>query len=433
MLAAAVLLILLQAQPAALPSPQDTLAYLNQAIDWYRQLAVEEGIATETADVRFFNDSRQAAKQILQLAFDFARAEAKLLSAKGAPAATGDISASTEAQALMQATASTDAEVRDSKTEMEGLKRKLETAQGKDRKELQATIEELQSEINLAETRAETFHGILQFVGEGGPGGLTAQIDELQKSIPELEAEASKTPGAQTNAPISVPTVVQANRSQPSGILDLVTSLLALRRKVHTLDQTIELTDALGTTSLKFREPLLNNLKAAAQRGEELAKAADTSDAAQLAQEKRDLDALTVTFKQLSTLVVPLGRQTILFDSYKRNLARWRDTAQSEYSDELRSLTVRVSALGLALAVVFVLAEIWRKATFRYVKDIRRRHQFLLLRRIVLWCAIGNNDRVWPGDRDRLTGNLRRFDHGGNRRRAAECHSGRCRLFLSCR
>jgi small-conductance mechanosensitive channel len=393
MFAATLLLILLQAQPSqpvALLTPQDTLAYLNQTIDWYRQLAVEERIATETADVRFLNDDRQTAKQILQLAFDFARAEAKLLAAaKAVPAATGDTS-DTQAQALAQATAKADSEVRDSKTELEGLKQKLQTAQGKDRRELQSTIDELQSEINLDQTRAETFHSILQFVGEGSSGGsLTAQIDELQRSIPELDADASKTPGVQTNAPISAPTVVLANRSQPSGILNLVTSLFALRRKVGTLDQSIELTDALGTTSGKFRLPLVEKLRVAAQRGEELAKAADTSNAAQLDQEKRDLDALTANFKQISTVVVPLGRQTILFDLHKRNLTRWRDTAQGEYSDELRSLIVNVSALGLALAVVFVLAEIWRKATFRYVKDIRRRHQFLLLRRIVMWCAVG--------------------------------------------
>src|SRR5580692_12874619 len=100
MFAASLLLIFLQAQPAALLSPQDTLAYLNQTIDWYRQLAVEEKIATETADVRFLNDDRQTAKQILQLAFDFARAEAKLLAAvKTVQAATGDTADPTQVQA----------------------------------------------------------------------------------------------------------------------------------------------------------------------------------------------------------------------------------------------------------------------------------------------------------------------------------------------
>ena len=55
----------LQAQPATLPSAEDTLAYLNQAIDWYRHLSVEEGVAVDPADIRFLNDDKQVAKQVL--------------------------------------------------------------------------------------------------------------------------------------------------------------------------------------------------------------------------------------------------------------------------------------------------------------------------------------------------------------------------------
>src|SRR5262249_2600206 len=78
-----------------------------------------------------------------------------------------------------------------------------------------------------------------------------------------------------------------------------------------------------------------------------------------------------------------------MIDLYKKNLARWRNTAQSEYSVELKSLILRAVVLGFALAAVFTLAEVWRRATYRYVKDIRRRYQFLLLRRIVMWFAVG--------------------------------------------
>src|SRR5205807_7809300 len=48
-----------------------------------------------------------------------------------------------------------------------------------------------------------------------------------------------------------------------------------------------------------------------------------------------------------------------------------------------------ILVLGFALTVVIVLSEIWRQATLRYVHEARRRYQFLLLRRIVLWIAIG--------------------------------------------
>jgi len=384
----------LQAQPAPLPSAEDTLAYLNQAIDWYRHLSVEEVIAVDPADVRFFNDDRQVAKQVLQLSFDFARSNAKLLARQKAPAPDNAADAPRRNRGLSRAAASAEADVREAQTELGDLKRKLETASEKNRRKLQITIDEVQSELNLAQTRSETFRSIVEFMGSAGGAGagssLIAQIDELQKSIPELEAEP-KTASQPTNgSPTQSPALAQNTaHGPPSGILDLLTDLFALSRKTRTLDQTITLTDALSKALQTLRRPLIRNLSASAERGEELAKQADTSGPEQLAQQKRELDTLTADFKQVSTLVVPLGRQAIMLDLYKKNLARWRNTAQSEYSVELKSLILRAVVLGFALTAVFTLAEIWRRATYRYVKDIRRRYQFLLLRRIVMWFAVG--------------------------------------------
>jgi len=384
----------LQAQPAPLPSAEDTLAYLNQAIDWYRHLSVEEEIAVDPADVRFFNDDRQVAKQVLQLSFDFARSNAKLLARQKAPAPDNAADAPRRNRGLSSAATSAEADVREAQTELGDLKRKLETASEKNRRKLQITIDEVQSELNLAQTRSETFRSIVEFMGSAGGAGagssLIAQIDELQKSIPELEAEP-KTASQPTNgSPTQSPTLAQTTaHGPPSGILDLLTDLFALSRKTRTLDQTIALTDALSKALQTLRRPLIRNLSASAERGEELAKQADTSGPEQLAQQKRELDTLTADFKQVSTLVVPLGRQALMIDLYKKNLARWRNTAQSEYSVELKSLILRAVVLGFALAAVFALAEIWRRATYRYVKDIRRRYQFLLLRRIVMWFAVG--------------------------------------------
>ena len=394
MLTISLFLMFLQAQPAPLPSAEDTLAYLNQAIDWYRHLSVEEGVAVDPADVRFFNDDRQVAKQVLQLSFDFARSNAKLLARQKAPAPDNAADAPRRNRGLSRAAASAEADVREAQTELGDLKRKLETASEKNRRKLQITIDEVQSELNLAQTRSETFRSIVEFMGSAGGAGagssLIAQIDELQKSIPELEAEP-KTASQPTNgSPTQSPALAQNTaHGPPSGILDLLTDLFALSRKTRTLDQTIALTDALSKALQTLRRPLIRNLSASAERGEELAKQADTSGPEQLAQQKRELDTLTADFKQVSTLVVPLGRQAIMLDLYKKNLARWRNTAQSEYSVELKSLILRAVVLGFALTAVFTLAEIWRRATYRYVKDIRRRYQFLLLRRIVMWFAVG--------------------------------------------
>jgi small-conductance mechanosensitive channel len=44
--------------------------------------------------------------------------------------------------------------------------------------------------------------------------------------------------------------------------------------------------------------------------------------------------------------------------------------------------------LALMITLVFALGEIWRRASFRYVHDARRRYQALLMRRIVIWTAV---------------------------------------------
>jgi len=44
--------------------------------------------------------------------------------------------------------------------------------------------------------------------------------------------------------------------------------------------------------------------------------------------------------------------------------------------------------LVIALGAVLFIGEFGRRAIFRYVHDVRRRHQFLLMRKIALWCGV---------------------------------------------
>jgi small-conductance mechanosensitive channel len=86
--------------------------------------------------------------------------------------------------------------------------------------------------------------------------------------------------------------------------------------------------------------------------------------------------------------VIPLSKQTILLDLYKRSLGSWRDSVKSEYSTVLRNLLIRLGVLAFMLAMIVGLAELWRRAIFRYVHDVRRRYQFMLLRKVGMWFLI---------------------------------------------
>ena len=396
------------AAPPSLPDAQQVVSYLDQSIDWYRNLAVEEELATDPADVLFLNDNRRLAKQIAQLSFDFARADADYLSRHGLTASTAPQSSTpTRYQALFQAAAKADAQIRSAQDEIDSLEQELERARGTARRALQSQIDEVRSELELAQTRSETLHSMVQFVGgRGAPGGgnLSAQITELERSVPELDTVTTRSANDQSGSAASSangtnnanaasgsnpPASATATRRQPepSGLFALITDLIALTRKMHRLDQVMRLTDALSESAQKLTAPLVASLVAAAQRGDVIEQQ-ESTDPAVLEQQKRELDALTANFKQVSAVMLPLGKQRILLERYKSSLANWRAAVKSDYSAEARALLLRLAILGAVLIVFLALADLWRRATFRYVHDLRRRYQFLLLRRMLLWFLI---------------------------------------------
>ena len=398
MVATALLLLILGGGAAAdapsappdAPGPREVLAFLNQGIDWHRRLAAQEQLAGDAADVAFFTDARQSSNQVLSLAFEFARADAQLLSTSSAPAA-GPATVPAQYQSLYAAAAAQAAQVQQTQAEVDSLQKKLESARGSQRQNLQSTLDETRSELTLAQTRSQTLQDLLQFVNGAGPAGeqstLAQQIDELQRSVPELAAEPAAAAKAGPQ-PSSSSLMEAAAPHQPSSMLGLAADLFTLNRKMHALDGDLQATDALATSSRKLRMPFLAALGQMHHRGDQLAQQADSSDPAQLQQEKRELDALTADFKQTAAVLLPLSKQAILLDSCKSGLQRWRGEVRDEYAAELRSLVLRLVLLALALALAVGLAELWRRATFRYVHDPRRRYQFLLMRRIALWCVI---------------------------------------------
>lgn len=60
------------------PSYQQVIAFLLQSVDWYRHMAADRRIVTESGEFEFPDDNRVTAVQILRLSFEFANADAAL-------------------------------------------------------------------------------------------------------------------------------------------------------------------------------------------------------------------------------------------------------------------------------------------------------------------------------------------------------------------
>ena len=372
------------------PTPAQIVQFLGETIDWYRQTQQEQHIATDPGDLGFAADNRRMADQIVKLAFDFARQQEQQLAkrSKAPPPNPSDMGSRYES--ISRNAARADALVQQTQEELQSLKDKLETTPASKRKQLQTQIEEIQSELGLFLARQQALHSMLDFAGGTAKGGtsLHAQIEELARAVP---AAISGSSSIETPAPAENQQSAKVNeipaKSPATGMWALASDLLRLSSKRSLLAGNLRATRELEDTAKQLRTPLVNHLKQLIQAGDQLTQQADTSDLSGLIQEKQKLDQLTVEFKQVSGLLSSLGKQSILLDLYRRSLANWQAEVVSELKERSKGLVLRLFGLAVALGVVFLVGEFWRRAIFRYVHDTRRRYQFMLMRKIALWCG----------------------------------------------
>ncbi len=380
-----------QDQSTSAISSKDVIAFLNQTLAWYRHFPVEEQLATEPRDVLFVNENRQLADQIVRLSFDFAQAEARSL----APTTPQDSvqtnsSGHSRYRSMLAMATKADLQVKQSQADLESLKNKLDKATGKRRSDLKSAVAEAESELELAQTRRDALRTMVEFMGSANNGTsgattLKAQIDELSRAVPAANSTADE---ARTATVTANATAASANKKESTGILGLITDLITLSRKKAALQETIALTDALAQNAKDIRAPIVATLKQAAQKGDQISSQPESSDPEVLHQQKAQLDALSAQFKEAAAAAMPLSKQRVLLDLYKRSLVSWQDAVKSEYATDLRNLAFRLAVLGAVLIVVIGLSELWRRAIFRYVKDVKRRYHFLLLRRFAVWFLV---------------------------------------------
>ncbi len=178
--------------PPSVPAAgaEDIIPFLNQAIVWSRHLSAQQQLVTEPSDALFLNDSRQAADQIVRLAFEFARARVQALaSQQGTGGGSASQQSSSQYQRLIESANKADQQVKSLQQELDGFRQQLVTATGRRRTTLQAIISETEGELELFQARRDAVRNMLQFAtgtaASGlGSGSLLAQVEELARTVP---------------------------------------------------------------------------------------------------------------------------------------------------------------------------------------------------------------------------------------------------------
>lgn len=380
-------------------SAAQVVELLDQTIGWYRTLGVQQQAANEPSDLLILYDNRQTAARVVALAFEIARTDADMLAMQ--PAAVNAADADTQNLTQLQSKFTQQASA--VQAELQSNRRKLETASRKQAGEIKSKIAELQGELDLLNARKTLLATLASITRDSssansaGPAALKSQIDAMAVAVPTQAPASVTTPAApaagaatpNAGAPLT-PTTAQPsiNVSASYGLWDLAANVFKLSEKLTTVDGLDTRTAVLQKAFSELRNPLVEQLKALSSRGDALAQKADSADATALDQTRAALDSLVEQFKQASALLIPLGKEEVLLSQYRRTLQNWHNLVRTQYRGALKTLGVRLGIVLAMLAVVFLAAELWRRAVNRYVHDTRRRYQFLLLRKIALWCVV---------------------------------------------
>ncbi len=361
------------------------LRHLNAAINWYRDMSTNVPNSGQPSDVIYRNNALSLAAEAVRLAFQSAEAEAIVIGAqsKGATPNGPQPSSGNGRQDFSQMQAQVGATISSEQPQIEQLDSEIARAVGRRRQDLVTQRDRLQGELQLNHAMQDAFDRLAKFESrtENESTGLLGEINQLKRSVPEVFGTSGEQKTTTTGHPGS-----QSGAAGSEGLIGQSLDLYRQIRGMHQIDQLSDEVSSVRQIVQDARKPLRAALTAEVQQGRNLANQAESSKGAQPSQAetiRQQFQDITDQFKRLADASVPLAQETVVLDQSRANLYEWRRSMQSDFRTVLEALLVRLVGIAIALAIVLVVSEVWRRFTFRYVRDVRRRRQFLILRRFV--------------------------------------------------
>ncbi|HEY6515328.1 MAG TPA: mechanosensitive ion channel family protein [Steroidobacteraceae bacterium] len=399
------------AQQAAAAKPRpllpltatQVLTHVRTSLDWYRDLATVEQINLPGVDPGARNELQEQALLTVHLAFQFGKAAADILGreAEAQSAGSAGVSGAAAAQSgaptmsarLQQASANLSAQEATLKSELSDIDGRLRAARGAHaRSALAGQRAGILAALQLVQQVESNVDQLRHFqesavAGQGKvPKGLRAQLAALEHSVPAL-ATGEAPPGKGAAPAAAAPSKAATTNFQPqsAGILTLIAQWFTLHGYKVQLATAIKSTTSLETELTATRSNLLAAVRQLVGNG--LASIASGSTA-QLAAQRPTIEAATVQLTELSSVILPLGEQALTLTSAQTTLQDWSHALAAQESSVAGYLGLRFGILLAWVVAVLVFAEIWRRVTFRFLPDARRRRPFLMLRRLVITVAL---------------------------------------------
>lgn len=407
-----------------LPLTSDQVAaHMGETVDWFHHLAPVEQLPITAADSAARDKLHLQALTAAQLAIAFGKASAVLLDAQSRTAvqpnseSNGTGAKGGMAGRLDKAAADVAERITALQTQASNLDEKLSRARGQERQTLLAQRGQVEAALQLAREVQSSVQSMEDFEtnsiagDQGNLSPLDGQIVDIERSVPELatvggkggNAKSSSTAasggaaggsasGAAATSSASAGSASSANatrsgafRPESAGVIALATEWVSLNAMRRQLADSIKETSDLQEELERVRGKLTNAVRQVVGNG--LAMSTST-DPTQLLAQRQALEAGTARFKQLATVLVPLGEQALVVENAAETLDDWRESIDTRIAGIVRYIALRVGIMLAWVVAVLVISDIWRRATFRYLHDLRRRRQFLVLRRVAVGAAL---------------------------------------------
>jgi small-conductance mechanosensitive channel len=374
---------------------REIVAHLNSVIQFYRATTQPVQKAGEPNDVVYRDQGVALSAQIAGFAFQSAKAEAALMAGDQIGKVASSSSSGAGEQQRMQATeANTEKQIADLQTREAALDKQIASAKPQAVTALQVEKKQIQGSLDLANAMKDALQKIVGMSGAAGSTGLAADIGRLQSSVPEL----------QSNNKIVPPQLITIDSARSSGVTSQGAVLLDLIETRNALDSLLRSNEELHKQALNLHTPLSAVLRNLIQQGQKISQQAETAVQVPIAATGQpagrstpvpattvpaaaaqpSIESITSQFKALSAATVPLSQEIILLEQSHANLVAWQTSANREYASILHWLLLRVFVIAIALALILGAGELWTHFTNKYIRDIRRRRQFLLIRRTVV-------------------------------------------------
>jgi seryl-tRNA synthetase len=162
---------------------------LNSVIQFYRASTQPIQKAGEPNDVVYRDQAATLSSQVAGFAFQSAKAEAVLMARyQTRPGASPDSSATDEQQRMQVTEGNVEKQINDLKARQAALDKQIASAKPRDIAVLQTQRRQVQGALDLANATKDALQKIVGMSDARGGTGFAAELDRLQRSVPELQS-----------------------------------------------------------------------------------------------------------------------------------------------------------------------------------------------------------------------------------------------------